>query len=129
MSDRSAVRVVGSNDSASQDLAQLLDGPVDPAASSSVRERIAGVVVGTLVGFFDVGATPLVTYDGQPGAAALPAQATVNLHGAHIGRRAVLMFEEGDPYRPIIVGCLQETKERAPSAGLGRSSSRLITIG
>jgi hypothetical protein len=70
---------------------------------------IEGVVVGTLVGFNENGTTPLVTYRGQPGSAALPARATVDLYGRHIGRDAVLVFEKGDPRRPIIVGCLHET--------------------
>jgi hypothetical protein len=74
--------------------------------------RIDGVVIGTLVGFTDNGATPLVTYRGQPGIPALPARATVDLHGPHIGRDAVLMFEEGDPARPIIVGCIRQPGDR-----------------
>jgi uncharacterized protein DUF6484 len=75
--------------------------------------RIDGVVVGTLVGFTDNGATPLVTYRDQPGIPALPARTTVDLHGPHIGRAAVLMFEEGDPCRPIIVGCIRHPGDRS----------------
>ena len=107
MNDRSGPRVVASNDFAGEDLTRLLEAPVEAAVSSTDRERIVGMVVGTLVGFAEAGATPLVSYHDQPGTAALPARATLNLHGAHIGRRMVLMFEEGDPYRPIIMGCLQ----------------------
>ena len=86
--------------------AELGDGTVQ-------ARRIEGVVVGTLVGFTDNGATPIVTYHGQPGAAALPARTTVDLHGPHIGRDAVLMFEEGDPCRPIIVGCIRHPGDRS----------------
>jgi hypothetical protein len=49
----------------------------------------------------------------------LPARATIDLHGAHVGRQAVMMFEEGDPYRPIIVGCLQSENARALSPAAG----------
>jgi hypothetical protein len=88
------------------DLAQLLASPVESGESVSHRTRIFGVVVGTLVGFAENGARPLVTYTDQPGSAALVARATIDLHGAHVGRPAVLMFEEGDPHRPIVLGCL-----------------------
>jgi hypothetical protein len=92
-----------------EDISALLAAPVGAGA----RPRIDGVVVGSLVGFADSGATPLVVYPGQPTTAALPARATLDLHAPHIGRQAVLMFEEGDPYRPIVVGCLHDAAARA----------------
>ncbi len=94
-------------DSVAGDLARLLAAPVD-GSGSPAPARIAGVVVGTLIGFADGGAIPLVTFPHQPGTAALPARATLTLHGAHIGRQAVLMFEGGDAHRPIVIGCLQD---------------------
>lgn len=69
--------------------------------------RIDGVLVGRLVGFTNDGDTPLVTYAGQPGSAPLPARATVDVHASHIDRDVVLMFEAGDPHRPIVAGCLK----------------------
>lgn len=69
-------------------------------------DPIPGIRIGTLVGFVDNGCTPLVVYSGQPGSAALPARATLDLHGAHIGREMVLMFEHGEPRRPVVMGCL-----------------------
>lgn len=110
MNDPSPTRVIASNESAGEDLARLLDAPIEAAVPSAGRQRIVGVVVGALVGFADSDATPLVTYRDQPAPAALPARATVDLQGAHVGRSVVLMFEEGDPHRPIIVGCLQAGK-------------------
>jgi hypothetical protein len=71
-------------------------------------KTIAGVVTGTLIGFKDEGRTPLVTFADQPGTAALAAGAVLDLHGPHIGRKVVLMFENGDPLRPIIMGLLRE---------------------
>ena len=72
---------------------------------------ITGVRVGMLVGMTDDGHTPLVVFAGQPGTAAVAARATIDLHGIHVGRDVVLMFEDGDPRAPIIMGCL------APQAG------------
>jgi hypothetical protein len=54
----------------------------------------------------DEGRTPLVIFQGQPGSAAVGARTVLDLHGEHIGRDVVLMFEDGDARRPIIMGCL-----------------------
>jgi uncharacterized protein DUF6484 len=87
------------------ELDNLLTGPI---AVQATRERITGALVGRLVAFKENGAVPLVTYDGQPGSAAVAARATLDLHGSHIGRDVVLMFENGDPSRPLILGCLHD---------------------
>jgi Domain of unknown function (DUF6484) len=114
MKDRQAGHVVDAADEyAGEDLAKLLAAPIDAAAASTDRTKIDGVVVGALVGFADAGAIPLVTYRQQPGTAAIPARSTVALHASHIGKQAALMFEEGDPWRPIIVGCLQDENATA----------------
>jgi hypothetical protein len=91
---------------------ELMEGPVrvSPAGQAPA---IPSLVVGTLVAFSHNGSTPLVTFRGQPGPSALPARTTVDLHGIHIGRQAVLMFEDGDPGRPIIVGCIRQEGDRA----------------
>lgn len=92
----------------SPDFEKLIEANVSDPAEALARP-IETIVVGTLVGFIDNGATPLVTYRGQPGATALAARSTVDLHGSHIGRDAVLMFEAGDPQRPIVVGCIRQS--------------------
>jgi uncharacterized protein DUF6484 len=96
------------DDPSGQELEKLLTLPIATPHPPLAQIRIDGVRIGTLVGFADSGATPLVLYAGQPLTAAQPARATLDLHAAHIGRPAVMMFEEGDPSRPIIVGCLHE---------------------
>lgn len=70
------------------------------------HDRITGVRVGMLVGMTHEGRTPLVIFAGQQGTAAVAARATIDLHGIHIGRDVVLMFEDGDPRQPIVMGCL-----------------------
>ncbi|MBL8438242.1 MAG: hypothetical protein JNM61_08595, partial [Zoogloeaceae bacterium] len=74
---------------------------------------IVGVVIGDLVAIADDGRAPLVVFPGQPGSAALRARSTVDLHGAHMGRQVVLMFEYGDPHRPLVMGVLREGSENA----------------
>jgi hypothetical protein len=98
-------------------LEQLLDAAVAPGRPSPPSE-INNARVGTVVGFADDGAIPLVTYTGQPGSAALPASAVIDMEAEHIGRRVVLMFEGGDPLRPLIIGCLHDQRSERPPAGV-----------
>ena len=79
-----------------------------PTASQTETAPSAGITVGTLVGFSNHGRTPLVTYPGQSGSAALVAGAVVDLHASHIGRSVALMFEGADRARPIVIGWLRE---------------------
>jgi hypothetical protein len=71
------------------------------------QRSVHGVVIGVLIGFQEEGRTPLVIFPGQAGDAATPARTTHDVHGAHIGRDVVLMFENADPRLPIIVGLVQ----------------------
>jgi len=80
----------------------------------AAEQPIFGVQRGVLVGMKDDGRTPLVVFPGQAGNAAIAARTTLDLHGAQVGREVVLMFENGDRARPIIMGCLtrQDGTER-----------------
>lgn len=83
--------------------------PLLAGAATSLHDAAAtaGVIVGELIGMTGDGRTPLVLFPGQPGVAALLARTAVDLHGAHIGKKVVLMFEAGDPARPIVMGVLR----------------------
>lgn len=93
------------------ELEELLAQPVEARAQTDEPDRIDGVRVGTLLGFRDL-YEPLVTYPGQRGTAALVARATIDLYAEHIGQEVTLMFENGDPHKPIVTG-----RVRVPSAG------------
>jgi hypothetical protein len=98
---------------------------VGPAAVGS------GVVVGELIGITDDGHTPFVTFRGQVGTAAIAARSVVDLHGAHIGRQVVLVFEDADLARPIVMGVLHDAGHSAlgPRPGtveVDRDGERMI---
>src|SRR5262249_4235602 len=95
----------GQNDTAGT-FAELLSARSDRRAPSLAREHINGVVIGTLAALRDM-YEPLVVYEGQPGTAALPARTTIDLYGKHIGSEVVLMFEDADPSRPIVMGLVR----------------------
>ena len=74
----------------------------------AVTAAPAGVVVGELIALDPQHRAPLVCFAGQPGTGALRARSTVDLHGAHIGAGVLLLFEQADPARPIVIGVLRE---------------------
>lgn len=94
-------------------LSPLLQGPAVSmfAKTAPLQSPVSGVVVGTLLALTDGGQTPLVSFPGQTGHAALPARSTVDLHGPHIGQGVVLMFEQGDVHKPIVMGVLRTQAE------------------
>lgn len=89
---------------------RLLDAPIRTSRPASrQRSAINGPLMGRIVGFQGI-TVPLVTFMGQPGAAALPARTTVDLCGEHVGDEVVLLFEACDPLRPIVVGRVRVAK-------------------
>jgi hypothetical protein len=89
-------------------LSPLLQGPVSTVHTPvPPAGPIHGVIVGELLALADDGTVPLVRFEGQPGDGALRARSTVDLHGPHIGQAVVLMFEGGDPARPIVMGVVR----------------------
>jgi Domain of unknown function (DUF6484) len=77
------------------------------SASATTPQQLIGVVTGILIGFKDEGRSPLVLYAGQQGSAAVTAATAIDVHAAHVGGQVVLMFENGDARRPIIMGLLR----------------------
>ena len=85
-------------------LRSLVSAPALPRPSDSAP---GGVVVGELLALTDEGRTALVRFPALAGGGAVRARSTVDLHGAHIGKPVVLMFENGDAALPIVTGVLR----------------------
>lgn len=67
-----------------------------------IIERIEGVVIGIFLGFGED--APLVVFPGNPEEAALPARSLCELSSDMIGWEVALLFQGGDPRKPLIVG-------------------------
>lgn len=103
----------------------LLEGAVRSAAPVSKEVPDLGGArpavaprVGEIVGIVDGDA--LVCLAGSTASSAVRARATVDLHGAHVGRQALLVFEDADPARPIVIGVLRGAASSVESEGAGR---------
>jgi hypothetical protein len=77
-------------------------------AKAVITPATAAAVTGELVALAGEGRSPLVTYPGQPGGSAVAAGSVVDLHGAHVGQSVVLLFDGGDPHKPIVIGVLRD---------------------
>jgi hypothetical protein len=98
------------------DLRELESSEVQLEGSSSVSRgrqhqcRLDGVMVGILIGLNDSGA-PMIDFPANPTGSHVPARCTVSLSAKDVGREVALMFEGGDPRKPIMVGLIQHPDE------------------
>lgn len=64
--------------------------------------KIEGVAIGVFLGFGEDG--PLVVFPGNLEETAVTARSLAQLDSSMIGAEVALLFQEGDPRRPLIVG-------------------------
>lgn len=69
------------------------------------QARLDGVVIGTLLALPQA-ASPIVGFPGCPQAQGMAARSTALLTPDDIGAQVALMFENGDPAHPLVVGRL-----------------------
>jgi Domain of unknown function (DUF6484) len=107
------------------DTESVLSSPVSAdALGPLLRERpstprsnqLPEVVIGELVAVIDNGLVPLVLYPGQPGTAAVRARSVVDIRNEHIRKAVVLVFENGSPELPIVMGVLRGDDNRPLNA-------------
>jgi len=76
-------------------------------AGHADNPQFDGTVVGKLAGISESG-EPLVHFGKMPAGSAIPARLVVTISLQDVGRQAVLLFENGDPLKPILMGLLRE---------------------
>jgi len=86
---------------------------------AEASQRLDGVVIGVLAGL-DAEGRPLVAFPGNPSADCSIAHTTIQFSARDIGHEVALLFENGDPARPLIIGRIQhpEREELLPKQPL-----------
>jgi len=92
------------------------------------RTLIDGAVVGHLVGLEHPG-EPIVDFPGNPSDELVVAISALELTSDDVGREVVLIFEEGDPSRPIVLGFVcRGGKGQAISSEMPLKPKRELTV-
>lgn len=89
--------------------------------------RIEGVVIGVFLGFD--GQSPLVVFPGNPRETAVPARSLAELSSAMIGAEVALLFQDGDPGQPLIVGRIVEPARKTPVPEITRDGDTVRIVG
>jgi hypothetical protein len=74
--------------------------------SNSQGSRLDGVVIGVLVGLNEQ-RQPLVAFPGNPRSEGAIAKSTIAFDAQDIGFKVALLFENGDPLLPMVIGRIQ----------------------
>ncbi|MBZ9961178.1 DUF6484 domain-containing protein [Mesorhizobium sp. BR1-1-14] len=88
-----------------------------------VLNRIDGVVIGLVIGID--GGMPLVVFVGNPRKTAIPARSLAELDSTAIGSEVALLFEGGDPTRPLVVGRIVEPLRKNKDLQILRDGERV----
>ncbi len=88
---------------------------------------IKGAVIGVVIGFED--GRPRVIFPDCPNEEGTIARSTETIDLTDIGKEVVLMFENGDPHRPIVIGKMQPSSppdEISPKVSVVLDGDRVL---
>jgi hypothetical protein len=97
--------------------------PLSSQDAGTAPARSSGVTLGRIVAVQPPDVA-LVTFEGRAADPPLRARSLVSLLASDVGRDIALMFETGDPIRPIVIGRI----EKAPAASARRASAEPLII-
>lgn len=88
------------------DVVTVLETETGDEVNATSPPKLDGVVVGVIMGFTECG-RPLVAFPGNQSNTGLAANSTTVFEHDDIGCQVGLLFEGGDPHRPIVIGRIQ----------------------
>lgn len=105
---------------------------IEPAVPPALLAPLSEVTIGRVVGFAND--SPLVDYPANPAGAPLPALATASVPADTAGRAVAMLFIEGDPARPLILGLVRgnesgtQQTEESPAPVPARLDGETVTL-
>lgn len=93
-----------------------------------VSSRIDGVVIGVFLGYGE-DRKPMVVFPGNPKETALPARSLAELGPDMVGGEVALLFEQGNPCLPLIVGRIVEPSRKRLAAEVVRDGEQVKIVG
>lgn len=85
-------------------------------AKRTNQSKLTDVVIGILLGVDQEG-VPLVVFPGNESSIGIPARATVALTSDDIGCEVALLFENGEPSQPLVIGRIQNPQSLKKDQG------------
>jgi hypothetical protein len=85
---------------------ELIEENQTEPMSDQSKPRLDGVVIGVLVGLNEK-RQPLVAFPGNPRIDNTIAKSTIQFNEQEIGYQVALLFENGDPLLPMVIGRIQ----------------------
>ncbi|MGX5840902.1 DUF6484 domain-containing protein [Mesorhizobium sp. ArgA1] len=93
---------------------------------TTTKKRIEGVVIGIFLGFGED--SPLVVFPGNPQETAVSARSLAELTSDMIGAEVALLFQDGDPGRPLIVGRIVDPARKSNAPQIVRDSEQVRIV-
>jgi len=86
--------------------------PTEVKKPKADESKLNGVVIGMLSGL-NAQDSPLVIFPGNPGETPIVAKTMATCTPQDIGKEVALLFENGDPQKPLLVGLIQNPLDTA----------------
>src|SRR5579864_3167516 len=94
-------------------------------AETREAPKIVGVLIGRFVDLGELGEL-FVNFPGNTSTKPLAARSILPLGKTTVGREVVLMFEEGDPRRPVVMGFVEDRNAKQQPAELVLDKKRFV---